>query len=1266
MAQKGVVVARSTPRVDDSGLTGGDGTLSSIAVGSPAWYAWLEGANTFAFAGAQGSFTARKERGTSWRAYRKRDGRLQQADLGQSADLTPERLSAIASELAGRASGSPADEAPQLAPPAETLTFLFADVEDSMQLWEQHQQAMPAALARYDAILRQAVEAHGGVVFKTFGDSVHAVFAAAPDALAAALAGQRGLQAEHWGPTGPLRVRMALHSGVAVARDGDYYGAPLNRLARMLAAGHGGQILLALATEDLARERLPTGVRLHNLGVYQLRDLRQAEPIFQLVGAGLPTSFPPLHAPQALTELAHAQPNLLNTKLHVPLARPQLVARPRLLAQLDAGLAGKLTLLSAPAGFGKTTLLAEWLASATEDQGPRAEGNPALLRPQSAVLDTRVAWVSLDAADSDPLRFWRYIIAALDMIQPDTGASALALLQSLQPPPIEALLTPLLNSLSALPSDAVLVLDDYHQISTPSIHTALAFLIDHLPPQLHVVIATRADPPLPLARLRARRQLTELRAADLRFTAEEAAAFLTELMALPLSADDIAALEARTEGWIAGLQFAALAMRDRHDLAGFIRAFTGSHRFVVDYLAEEVLARQPAHLQMFLTQTAILDRMCGPLCDAVLGLTPDERPTTNDQGHAVASETVVSQDHQLSSFVLRPSSDSYSQLILDQLERANLFVLPLDDERHWYRYHHLFAEVLRERLTRGATSAAVAALHRRASAWFEEQQLIPEAIQHALAAQDWARAADVIEQHAQSLMFRGQVHTVAGWMNRLAAPLVHARPGLCVLSALRCMFTNDLSAAAAPLQQAEQWIATHPQDAQVRVIRGWVAAIRASILRIRGDLAGCVQLSQQTADLLPETELIGAAARVNLVHAYLVSGDVRPDNEHMVAAAVAAARASGNLISTLRSMTLLARLQVLQGRLQAAASTYAAAAQIAPGPDGLQGLVNSAAYYSGMGDLRREQNDFTAAARYLELGMERVRETLTVDAHVVWRCYLAQARLAQAAGNGSAALATLDQFEQIARERSYAPELIARAGAARARLWLMQGELAAATIWMERSGLDVDDSASFPREAEYVTLARVLIAQGRAGQTLELLARLLAAAEQGARMHSAIELLTVRALAWQAQGTFQAALADLGRALALAAPEGFVRMFVDEGWPIAMLLAQIAGVASPVAEYASALQQAFPERQDTAGRRREAAAPAAGRQPPASELVEPLSAREHEVLRLIADGHSNQAIAERLVVAVSTVKKHVNNLYGKLGVQSRTQALARARELRLL
>jgi class 3 adenylate cyclase len=734
-------MARTTPRVDGAALVGSEDSTNPIHVGTPAWFTWLESATAFAFTSQHGSFTARKERrargGWYWKAYRTRHGTLQRVYLGKAQELTLERLNHAAASLLGTSpSGDdpPAalhpDSATALAarpatPPAlpsGTVTFLFTDIVSSTALWETHPQAMAHALARHDAILHEVIAAHGGLVFKTVGDAVHAVFTTAPDALGAALDAQHALHQEAWGPTGPLRVRMALHTGAAEARDGDYFGPPLNRIARILAAGHGGQVLLSLATEELVRDHLLPGATLIDLGAHQLKDLSRPEQIFQVECAGLPASFPPLRTitPQPSPASARSA-NLLTTKLFVPPARANLVLRPRLIAQLQAGLSGKLTLIAAPAGFGKTTLLATWLAASTESLGS----------------SPRVAWVSLDSADNDPVRFWSYVIVALDTLAPGVGAPALSLLQAPQPPQIEIVLTTILNTFSAayaMPpvADVLLVLDDYHVITDASIHRALALLLDYAPPNLHLVIATRADPALPLARLRARGSVTELRADDLRFTPDEVVTFLDQVMGLSLDAADLTALEARTEGWIAGLQLAALALRQQHDRTDFIRTFTGSNRYVVDYLAAEVFARQPAHIQTFLLHTAILDRMCGGLCDAVLGI------TMNDE-HGTMNSTTPKRD---SSLIVHHSShgDSYSQLILEELERANLFIVPLDGERHWYRYHHLFAEVLRARLAGGATVEAVAALHRRASIWFEQRGAIVEAVQHAMAAEDWERA----------------------------------------------------------------------------------------------------------------------------------------------------------------------------------------------------------------------------------------------------------------------------------------------------------------------------------------------------------------------------------------------------------------------------------------------------------------------------------------------------------------------------------------------
>jgi LuxR family transcriptional regulator, maltose regulon positive regulatory protein len=1280
-------MAGTTPHVEQATLTLGlPGQEQVIAVGSPAWFTWLSTATAFTFTCPEGTFTARRQRASSgrggwyWRAEQRRAGVRRRAYLGKPEELTLEQLRAVAAKLTranapayipvSRAVGAsaPVDASPvPAALPIGTVTFLFTDIAGSTQLWEQHKEAMQAALARHDLLLRQAIDAHNGAVFKTVGDSVYAAFVRAPDALAAALAAQRALQQEAWELPTPLRVRMALHSGAAELRDGDYFGPPLNRLARLLNLGHGGQILLSRATHDLVVDELPRETSLRDLGEQHLKDLSRPEQIFQLVSRDLSDTFPPLRIDGPRPSSGVPSSQLLATKLYMPRARLDLVARPRLFARLDAGLHGLLTLVCAPAGFGKTTLIAEWLASRTERRGRRTEVDGLSLSPQSSALGTGVAWLSLDAGDSDPVVFLRYLVAALQALAPDVGAALLERLQSPQPP-LETLLTVLVNDLAAVPDESILVLDDYHILQAPPIHQAVGFLLDHLPPALHLVIATREDPPLPLARLRARGQVVELRAEQLRFTAGETATFLTELMGLPLSAEDAAALEARTEGWIAGLQLAALAMRDHDDQAGFIATFTGSNRFIVDYLADEVLRSLPSHIQTFLLQTSILERMCGPLCDAVLGLAEDERPKTEDEN--------------ASSFVVRPSSfvsDAYSQQLLEHLERANLFVMPLDGERRWYRYHHLFAEVVRQRLRSGASASAVQALHQRASAWYERQGLVAETVQHALAAGDYERAGNLIEQHGVWLAVRGQVHTVLSWLRALPEALTLTRAMLALTHAVILLLANHVQEAEARLQDAERGAQTTMLPEQVRIIQGRVAGTRASLVRFSGDLAQCVELSRQALELLPETEQFWRApALVNAARAYLVSGDVTPAAEKLVAAMITPARASGSLFSYLAAVVNLARLHALQGRLRQTAATYAEAARVAP--DGVQQLLNSAAYFFGLGDLLREWNDFDAAEHHMMQGLDLVRGTLIVDADVVLLGYVALARLLQARGDSDGAITALKTFAQLGRERNYLPLLIARGAAAQAQLALAQGTLQAAISWAEGCGLRPDDELSFPREAEYLTLARVLIAQGRQDprgpylrDALGLLDQLLDAAEASERFSSVIEIRILQALALQAQDDTSQALIVLEPALQRAAPEGYIRIFVDEGGPMAALLRE-AHQRGIVASYVEKLLAAFPEPDQETRREgdketsRTSISPVSRSPslPVSSSLVESLTTRELAVLRLLAAGASNAEIARELVVEQSTVKKHLIHIYGKLGAHSRTQAVAKARTLQLL
>ena len=896
---------------------------------------------------------------------------------------------------------------------------------------------------------------------------------------------------------------------------------------------------------------------------------------------------------------------LLSTKLHVPRPRAQLVQRSSLVERLQQGIAGPLTLVSAPAGFGKTTLLTQWLAQS---------GMP-------------VAWLAVEAEDNDPTRFLAYLIAALQTLDPQIGTTALALLHTPQPAPPEAVLARVVNDLMSRDGeDVALVLDDYHLITAEPIQRGMTYLVEHLPPQMHLLLATRTDPPFPLARLRARGQLCEVRAADLRFGAAEANAFLQAVMGLDLPPEAIATLEQRTEGWITGLQLAALSLQGRTDVASFLAAFTGSHRYVLDYLSEEVLARQDASVQQFLLHTCILERLSAPLCDAL----------TEQEG---------------------------SQTMLEALERANLFVVALDDERSWYRYHHLFAEVLRRHLQQREPTL-VPELHRRASDWYEQHELPIEAVQHTLAVPDVERAARLIEPIALSVAFQGQISTVIGWMNALPEALHNAHPLLCVHYAVLLIFTNQFEAAEELLREAERCVQDLPAE-QARIILGWLLNVRAGIAGLSGNITYEVSLAHQALGLLPEAEMIARmGALMAAARAYELSGDVTPATEREVAAAEAFIRTSANPFTAVSSICLLARLYVLQGRLRKAAATYEQVVQVVPRPEVLHTAHTSFYYYFGLGDLLREWNELEAAERHLLQGMALVNETLTVEPFVAVRGYTALARLQQAHGNAPAALATLNGLGHLAKPRHFPPHLVTQGAAVRAHLELAQGNAAAALHWADTSGLSAeDDDLSYPHERAYLVLVRVRIAQARADpaspllqDVLHLLDRLLRDAQIKARMNSVLEILVLRALALDTYGDRTSALSTLERALLLAAPEGYIRLFIDEGAPMLILLREIHA-RSRVPGYVATLLSAL-------GEQNISDLPLSSARP--DLLVAPLTERERDVLRLLLEGASNREIAQRLVLSVNTVKKHVYNLCGKLGVQSRAQAIIRAMTLSLL
>jgi len=924
-------------------------------------------------------------------------------------------------------------------------------------------------------------------------------------------------------------------------------------------------------------------------------------------------------------------PALLATKLYPPHPTQDVIVRPRLIERLDQGLAGPLTLISAPAGFGKTTLVAHRLAQ--------------LVLPS--------AWLGLDAQDDVPGTFLRYVVTALRGIDPAIGAQLVPLLELSDTMLPQAVIGTLLNDLAAMSHDIALVLDDLHVLTHPAIYDALAYLLDHMPLRLHLVLLTREDPPLPLARLRARRQLVELRAADLRFTIAEADAFLQVAMHLSLDADAIAALVGRTEGWIVGLQLAALSLRDlgMEDVATAIDAFTGTNRYVVDYLVDEVIRAQPAHLQHFLLQTSLLDRLCGPLCDALLLGDASLASSTPDARNA-----------------------AYSQSILEALERANLFVVPLDSARHWYRYHHLFADVLQTRLVSGAAPGQIRQLRQRASGWCETEGLLAEAVQYALAAHDWERVMRLIEQRGTDYALHGHIEAVLGWLDALPDESVRARPALCLLHAGLLLSTHQFQRAAARLDWVEQIIPSIKANPHIHSIVAQLASMHSTLRRFTGDLAASVALGQEALQHLNGGRS-NPAAILSVGHAFLVNGDVGAAAEQQLATLLAELQGTERPAILLRRSMLWAWMRVMQGQLREAERVYRSAPQLIAGHEqGLALIVGGAAYYFGLGDLLCEWNELDAAAELLEQGMTLARGRLSIEPDILLTGVVALACLHQARGQDTAARATLHEFSHLTQGCTVAAYLTARVAAIEAQFTLMDGDLGRACQWAEAVDVSATAEPSYLRESEYLTLARVRLAQGRAdpagaylSDMLQLLDRLLTNAERYARRSSMIPLLILRALAFEVQGNRRDALSTLEHAIGLAAPEGYVRVFVDEGAPLAALLRQVADRASPMAGYAAKLLAAFPQAQ-SAERRAQNNAPFAVRSTleRSNALVEPLSERELEILRLIAEGHSNQAIADRLVVAVSTVKKHINNLYGKLDVQSRTQALLRARELQLL
>jgi LuxR family maltose regulon positive regulatory protein len=899
--------------------------------------------------------------------------------------------------------------------------------------------------------------------------------------------------------------------------------------------------------------------------------------------------------------------SILLTKLFIPLAQPELVIRSRLIEQLNRNLHRKLTLISAPAGFGKTTLVTDWLQSQGDDAS-----SPFL-----------VGWLSLDEGDNDAVRFLTYLITALNRIQgleTDLGVGALQMLQSPQPSPPQIILIAMINEIALVTDKIVLILDDFHLIDAQQVHECLNFLIENLPPQLHLVITTREDPPIPISRLRARGQLNELRAIDLRFTGEETAVFLNQIMHLHLSAADIAALETRTEGWITGLQMAAISMQGSKDVEGFIKSFAGSHRYVLDYLLEEVLEQQTKEIQTFLLKTAVLERLTGSLCDAVTG-------------------------------------QENGQETLELLDHSNLFIIPLDNERRWYRYHHLFADLLRKRL-RQTRPEQVSALHQTASEWYEQAGFTDDAVEHSLVSEDFERAAKLIEEYIEAIWGRGEHRIVRRWLDGLPVALMFSKPHLCIFHAWDMFTKGQHAEAEQSLQNAEQALDSsdgHPAELEKMILRGRAAAIRAALSFYRGDYEKISKFALQALDYLPDSDLTWrSTATVVLGDAYMFIGDIEKGTQARVDA-LETSKAAGDVYMILITgikLTVALRSQGYLERVIELCDEY----QKLASENGLSQMGVVGWLMAIRGEVLAELNELEEAIDQAKNGVEQAEKGK--DLAMIWWSYLCLIRVLYSMGDLAGAEEVIHKKERATGKHHMPSWVTLPMTAWQVRIWLAQDKLEAAAQWMKEYKPEPEGQPVYLGEMENITRVRILFAQERLDEASRILERLHASTEARGRIVTLIEILNLKAIIFHAANKTDQALVLLEKAITIAQPEGYIRIFVDEGPPMVHLLyAALEKEIQP--DYVRKLLAAFPADQPENDSKPQT-------QKNEFDWIDPLSERELEVLQLIAEGLTNQEISTRLYLSPHTVKTHARNIYSKLGVKGRTKATAKARAMGLL